>query len=150
MYQKWTRVTTAVLSLAAFLISMPPALAQPAVPGGDSSELIGTLTKELGVTPEQARGGAGSLFSIAKGKMPAADFAQVAKAVPDMDALLKAAPAMGGGGVASLGTMASAASAFQKLGLQPSMVSKFVPVMSNFVGSKGGADAAKLLAGALK
>jgi len=134
-------------ALVATVIAAPALAQTPAA--GDSNELVGSLTKELGVTPEQARGGAGSLFSLAKGKMPAADFDKVAKAVPGMDGLLGAAPAMGGG-IGSLGTMAAAASAFQKLGLQPAMVSKFVPVLTNFVGSKGGADVGKLLAAALK
>jgi hypothetical protein len=30
------------------------------------------------------------------------------------------------------------------------MVGKFVPLLTNFVGARGGADIAKLLAGALK
>jgi len=137
--------------LVALAVSVVGAGAQPAASAGDSNALVGALTKELGVTPDQARGGAGSLFSLAKGKMSPGDFAQVAKAVPDMDGLLKAAPAMGGGGgMASLGTVAAAGSAFQKLGLSPSMVGKFVPALTNFVGASGGADAAKLLAGALK
>ena len=143
------RLVLIAASSAIAILSFNPSAHAQAPTGGDSNELVGTLTKELGVTPDQARGGAGSLFSLAKGKMPAADFTKVASAVPDMDGLLKAAPAMGGG-VGSLGTMAAAAGAFQKLGLQPAMVSKFVPILTNFVGSKGGADVGKLLAAALK
>jgi hypothetical protein len=139
----------ATVVLGAFVTAAQGAVAQPATPAGDASGLIGALTKETGVTPDQARGGAGALFAIAKGRMQPAEFAQVAKAVPDMDGLLKAAPASGGG-TGSLGTMAAAAGAFQKLGLQPSMVGKFVPVLTSFVGSSGGADVAKLLTGALK
>jgi hypothetical protein len=58
-----------------------------------SPELVGALSKELGATPEQAAGAAGSLFGLAKSRLSADDFSQVAKAVPGMDALLKAAPA---------------------------------------------------------
>ena len=59
-----------------------------------------------------------------------------------MDSLLKAAPAMGGavgtagalsqvtGGATGL---ASAASAFSKLGLKPEMVSKAIPILTSFV-----------------
>jgi hypothetical protein len=115
------RLTEAVATAQAVIAS--PAPAQTAAGGAtDSNELVGSLTKDLGVTPEQARGGAGSLFSLAKGKMPAADFAS---AVPGMDGLLEAAPAMGGA-VGSLGTMAAAASA------------------TGFVGAKGGADVGHL------
>src|SRR5262245_62326051 len=71
-------------------------------------DLFGALTKELGVTADQARGGAGSVFSLAKTKLSPGDFSQVSKAVPNMDALLKAAPALGGGGsLGSLGAMAA-------------------------------------------
>ena len=114
-------------------------------------ELIGALTKELGVTADQARGGAGSVFSLAKTKLSPGDFAQVSKAVPNMDALLKAAPALGSaGGLGSLGAMAALAPAFQKLGISPAVAAKFIPVITQFVSSKGGAEVAKLLASALK
>ena len=73
-----------------------------------------------------------------------------------MDGLLKAAPSTGGlsglGGAlpgASAG-LAPAAAAFQKLGLSPDMVGKFVPLLTKFVGAKGGTNVASLLAGALK
>jgi hypothetical protein len=70
-----------------------------------------------------------------------------------MDLLLGAAPAAGGmaalpGGAAS--GLASAASAFTKLGLSPDMVSKAVPVLTSFVSKSGGANVGSMLAGALK
>jgi predicted anti-sigma-YlaC factor YlaD len=46
--------------------------------------------------------------------------------------------------------MASAASAFSKLGLKPDMVAKAVPVLTSFVNKSGGAGVGSLLAGALK
>ena len=60
-------------------------------------ELVGSLAKEIGATPQQAEGAAGALFGVAKQKLPAGDWSKVSAAVPGMDALLKAAPAMGGG-----------------------------------------------------
>ena len=124
-----------------------------------SPDLVGQLAKELGSTPEQAAGGAGALFGVAKSRLKADEFSQVAKAVPGMDSLLKAAPSGGAlpGGAAlsqvtgtSGSSLASAASAFSKLGLQPDMVGKAVPVLTSFVSKSGGADVGKLLAGALK
>jgi hypothetical protein len=120
-----------------------------------SPELVGTLSKALGSTPDQAAGAAGALFGVAKSRLSAADFSQVAKAVPGMDALLGAAPA--GGGVAGLSSipggasgLAAAASAFSKLGLKPEMVSQAVPVLTSFVTKSGGANVGGLLAGVLK
>ena len=123
-----------------------------------SPELVGALSKELGASPEQAAGAAGALFGVAKSRLAPAEFAQVSKAVPGMSSLLKAAPALGGAvgtsGISQLAGsaagLASAASAFSKLGLKPELVAKAVPVLTSFVGKSGGADVAKLLAGVLK
>jgi len=55
-------------------------------------DLVKGLAKELQSTPEQAAAAAGALFGIAKSLLAPDDFAQVAKAVPGMEALLAAAP----------------------------------------------------------
>jgi hypothetical protein len=124
-----------------------------------SPELVGQLSKELGATPEQAAGAAGSLFGIAKSRLKPEDFSQVSSAVPGMDALLKAAPKASGatgtsGALSQLGGSASglaaATSAFTKLGLSPEMVGKAVPILTSFVSKSGGAQVGQLLAGALK
>jgi hypothetical protein len=120
-----------------------------------SPDLVGALSKELGSTPEQAAGAAGSLFGIAKSRLKAEEFGQVSKAVPGMGALLGAAPVLAAAGGKSnpLGQMAglaSAASAFSKLGLKPELVAKAVPILTSFVTKSGGADIGKLLAGVLK
>ena len=124
-----------------------------------SPALVGELSKQMGATPEQSAGAAGALFGVAKSRLKADEFSQIAGAVPGMDALLKAAPAASGGlgGVAGLsqlggsaGGLASAAQAFSKLGLSPEMVSKAIPVLTSFVTKSGGANVGSLLAGALK
>src|SRR3954447_6076413 len=126
-----------------------------------SPELVGALSKEIGSTPEQAAGAAGALFGVAKSRLKPADFSQVASAVPGMTSLLNAAPAVeatGTSGAAgalsqitkSAGGLASATSAFSKLGLKPELVSKAIPVLTTFVTKSGGANIGKLLAGALK
>jgi hypothetical protein len=128
-----------------------------------SPELIGQLSKQLSITPAQATGGAGTLFKLAKNQLSAVDFSKISAVVPGMSGLLKAAPhtstSTGGlPGLSSLssalpggaGGLASAASSFQKLGLSPGMVGKFVPVLTQFVQTKGGSGPASLLSGALK
>ena len=73
-----------------------------------------------------------------------------------MDGFLRAAPKQGGGSALGSalsggpGGLASVAGAFGSLGLSPDMVSKFIPVNTQFVQSKGGASVASLLMGALK
>ena len=127
--------------------------------GSPSPELVGMLTNQLGVTQDQATGGAGALFGLAKSRLKPEEFSQVSDAVPGMDGFLQAAPKQGGG--SALGSLGSALSgesgglssivgAFGSLGLSPDMVSKFIPIITQFVQSKGGASVSSLLMGALK
>jgi len=128
-----------------------------------SPELVGNLTRELSITPEQATGGAGAIFGLAKTRLKPEDFTKVAGVVPGMDGLLKAAPkpkpkkgaaaaldAVGGMLPGKAGALASVASSFQSLGLSPEQMIKFVPIMTQFVNLKGGAGIGSLLAGVLK
>jgi len=127
--------------------------------GIPSPELVGMLTKQLNVTKDQATGGAGALFGLAKSRLKPEEFSQVSDAVPGMDGFLKAAPKQEGGSAlgslgsalsGGLGGLASVAGSFGSLGLSPDMVSKFIPVITQFVQSKGGESTASLLVGALK
>lgn len=123
------------------------------------SELIPLLTSQLGVTEKQAEGGAGSLFKLAKNSLPTEKFAKVSQAVPGMDLLLQAAPALpklkGIGNLpASLGEntkggldMASLPAMFAKLGMEQGMVARFIPVVLSFVQSKGGDTVMEMLKG---
>ena len=128
-----------------------------------SPALVGQLTKQLSITPNQAMGGAGALFGFAKSRLSAADFSKVAAAVPGMRGLLKAAPSnsFSTGGLSGLSGLAgslpgsvngpaSVLASFQRLGLSPVMVGKFVPVLTQFVQARGGTSTASLLGGALK
>jgi uncharacterized protein VcgC/VcgE DUF2780 len=137
-----------------------PAATDTAADKTASPDLVGQLVKELGITPKQAEGTAGTLFGVAKGAMKAEDFGKVAAAVPDMDALLKAAPApdakssaiamLGGAGAGGVGGMAAAASTLSKLGLKPETIAKAAPALVKIVQGKGGAEVGNLLAAALK
>lgn len=130
-----------------------------AVPGG---EVVDQLVKELAITPTQAAGAAGALFGVAKTKLSAEDFGKVAGSVPDMDALLKAAPAADAktsalqalagstGSMSSLGAVAGVAGSLSKLGLKPDTIAKLAPTLVKAVQSKGGAEVGTLLAGALR
>jgi hypothetical protein len=127
--------------------------------GTSSAGLVEQLTKGLSITPTQARGGAGSLFGLAKSRMSTQDFSKVSAAVPGMSGLLKAAPAVSGNSELSglesslpggMGRTAEVAEVFHKLGLSPEMAGKFVPVMTKYVESKGGLSTASLLEKALK
>jgi len=128
------------------------------------SSLVNLLMQKLGVTETQAQGGAGALFSMAKQKLSPQDFSQVAATVPEMDTLLQAAPKtsgslsdmvgqgsslLGGGAKEQLDGATGLASAFSQLGLSPDMVNKYMPVVLDYVQSKGGETVKNLLASAL-
>lgn len=125
-----------------------------------AQELVGLLTRDLGVTEEQAAGGAGAIFGYAKERLSPGDFSKLSSAIPGLDGLLAVAPAlepeggvlgkagaMLGGGEAS--GLARLGSGFSKLGMAPDMASKFVPVILNYVNSSGGAALQKMLQQAL-
>ena len=129
-----------------------------------SPELVGALSKEIGATPDQAAGAAGALFGVAKSRLKPEEFSQIAAVVPGMDALLRAAPALGaatGAGAAgaagalsqvggAAGGLTAAANAFSKLGLSPNLVAKAVPVLTSVVSKLGGPKLGGLLGSVLK
>jgi hypothetical protein len=125
--------------------------------------LTDTLVKKLGISSEQAQGGAGALFQLAKSKLDAGQFAELSKAVPEMDSLLSAAPKQSGalsglaGGASSVlgeannpyGNIAGLASTFKVLNLSPDGVDEFVPIVVDYVRAKSGALTADMLQSAL-
>ena len=125
----------------------------------EQGSLTDTLVKKLGITSEQAQGGAGALFQVAKGKLDAGQFAALSKAVPDMDSLLSAAPkqsealsGLAGSASSALGennnpygNLAGLVSTFKVLNLSPDMVDEFVPVVVDYVRTNGGALTADML-----
>ena len=131
-----------------------------------TSDLVGMLTFQLGVSQQQASGGAGSLLNFAKDQMSAGDFDVVSSELPDVDSLIGAAPDTGssalgalgalssgnsllGGSSGGLGDMAGVASTFSDLGLSPDMVTQFVPVILEYAQTSGSEQAMQLLQGAL-
>ena len=125
--------------------------------------LTDTLVKKLGITNEQAQGGAGALFQLAKGKLDSGQFAELSKSVPEMNSLLNAVPKQSGalsglaGSVSSAlgdssnayGNLASLASTFKTLNLSPDMAGQFVPVVVDYVRTKGGDLTSNMLQSAL-
>lgn len=124
--------------------------------------LVDLLSNQLGVSKDQANGGAGSIFQLAKQNLSVEDFSSIAEVVPDMNQMIGAAPtadknsdALGsissvmGGSSTKLQGMAGLASSFKQLGMSGDMVSKFVPIILDYVQNKGGEQTMNLLKGAL-
>ena len=146
----------------AALLTLPATLfAQDAT--SPSLDLVQPLAKQLNSSNDQAIGAAGSLFGLAKGKMKPADFAKVAAAVPGMNKMLAAAPAIaavapaggnaalaGVAAMASSGGLASLAGSFSKLGLKPDQIGMVASFLTQYVTKSGGPAVGNLLAGAFK
>ncbi len=130
-------------------------------------ELIDQLTKNLGVSETQAKGGAGLLFKQAKEQMSGSDFSKISAAIPGLDKIIGAAPSGGGdmpgglgdlgkmipglgGAAGGLGSLAGLAGGFSKLGLDSGMIGKFLPIILSFVQSKGGEGLKNILGKAFK
>lgn len=173
--------STSLAQLPVTIPAVPVAPAAPAAPAPTASaaveaaaapaltvensanpDLVGSLVSKLGVTPQQAEGGAGALLGLAKGKLKADDFAKVATAVPGTDKLIASAPVADapksggalGAAAGALGTQAAGlaglAPVFGKLGLKGDMVAKFAPVVVDYAQKKGGDTVGKLLGSVLK
>jgi hypothetical protein len=126
-------------------------------------ELISSLVSQLGVTQDQAQGGAGAIFKAAQDRLGHGQFEHLLGGVPGVKDLLVHAPTTrsGGmlGGLASMaakvggGDMAQAMqllNTFNSLGLNKEMAMKFVPVVLQFLESKGGKELVTQLRTALK
>lgn len=126
-------------------------------------ELVELLVKNLGITTQQAEGGAGSIFNAAKQDMGVEDFKKVTTAMPEVEQLMAAAPKIEKGSgtlggissmlskdTGSLGKMAGLYDSFSKLGLNEDMVGQFIPLISDYAKSKGGETVSNLLKTALQ
>ncbi len=121
--------------------------------------LTNVLVSQLGVTQQQALGGAGAIFQAAKAKMAPQAFASLSQSIPAMSQMLAAAPqvsqplseatSMMGSVGSTLNTMTSLASSFQQLNLSPNMVNQFIPVVVDYVKNTSGQMTANLLQSAL-
>ena len=115
--------------------------------------LVSALSSKLGITPEQASGGAGLLLGLAQGKLSAEQNSELTAAIPELDQLLASAPQLQnnqtssllgaassllGGSDNELGQLAQLVPGFESLGLSPDMVQQFVPVVLDVVNQQGG------------
>lgn len=138
------------------------AVAEPATATAPSAAPISTaavlsltqlVTQSLEVSPQQAQGGLGSLFSLAQSTLVDTDFAQLSAAVPEMSSLLKAAPAISEStkGVTSLmGNMGkyakvmqgatTAYAQFKTLGIGTEQIPQYIDITNEFLAGQGGKD----------
>lgn len=118
-----------------------PSAATPALSGALSAAgpLISSLTSSIpGLSQAQAILGAGSLFGLAKAKMPADQFSQVATAVPGTQALVDEATKAGLPAASALTGPSSLTPVLSKAGITPQMVSALTPALGQAIAKTGG------------
>ena len=121
-------------------------------------DLISKLTSELNIDEAQAKGGVGSILKMAQDKLDGGDFSKLAGAFggeSNVSSLLGAAPSgesAGGGamgmlgsavsalGASNLGDMASLAGTLKSLNIDMGTVTKFAPMVMDWVKTEGGDD----------
>ena len=118
---------------------------------GPASALIGGLTKSIpGLSQAQAILGAGSIFGLAKAKMPGDQFSQLATAVPGAQALVDEATKAGLPAAEQLTGLASLTPLLSKAGINSSMISQLVPALGKAVSAGGGQGLADAFLAAVK
>ncbi|MCD6294554.1 MAG: DUF2780 domain-containing protein [Deltaproteobacteria bacterium] len=135
----------------------------PAPVNAGTMDLISTLVDALEITEKQAEGGVGALFNNAKENLSTEDFNKAAEAVPGVDKYMAEVPSADSGGsttglissglsslggsASKIGGMAGMAGTFSKLGMSTETMTKFVPIVTDFMESEAGAGVAGLLKG---
>jgi len=125
-------------------------------------DLIRKLTRDLGVTKAQARGGLVALLRAGEQNLSRRDFEQFVADVPGADRLLKNAPPPSAltsiaGGLGSLfgrkssvGRWAGLAAAFTEIGVDLDTAKKFGPIVIEYVRKHGGENLVEQMRSALK
>jgi hypothetical protein len=125
------------------------------------NDLLKRLTRELGVSKDQARGGLVALLRAGRQNMAPADFEEFVADIPGADQLLRDSPPpsalsslAGGigslfGGRSSPGRWAGLAASFTELGVDIPTARRFGPIVIDYVREHGGEDLVDKIRGAL-
>lgn len=98
-----------------------------------SNPLVGMLTDNLGISADQAAGGAGALLAMAGNGLSSSENSELNSMVPGLESLTGAIP----GGLGSMiSNMDSVKAAFSALGLDPALISQFTPLITQYLTSQ--------------
>lgn len=97
----------------------------------ETTPLSDTVADQASVTSDQAIGGIGSMLALAQNSLDTADNKELATLIPGMSSLEST-------GLSSLlNSQGAVESAFSSLGMDPSMVSTFAPIILQALQSQG-------------
>ena len=148
---------TGLIALVYFLLGLgTPAFAE-------GLELVELLVKNMGITTQQAEGGAGSIFNAAKQNMDVEDFLKVITAMPEVEPLMAAVPknekglgslegisSMLSENIGAVGKMAGLYDSLSNLGLSTDMAGQLISIILDYAKSNGGEVVFNLLKTALQ
>ena len=98
-----------------------------------SNPLVGMLTDNLGISADQAAGGAGALLAMAGNGLSSSENSELNSMIPGLESLTGAIP----GGLGSMiSNMDSVKAAFSALGLDPALISQFTPLITQYLTSQ--------------
>ncbi|GIU29815.1 DUF2780 domain-containing protein [Shewanella schlegeliana] len=163
------KLMTATLLTMTALLSMPTnagildQLSQAAEPTKEqsqqtqSSDLVGTVMSQLGLSQTQAEGGLGSLLSLAQSSLGSSEFSSIADSIPGIDGLLDAVPKLdndsgmsgllskAGGLGESLQGGAMVYDAFEQLGISKELAAPMIDIVKGYLDTNGSAGTSELL-----
>src|SRR5699024_5690313 len=113
--------------------------------GALGGSLPGLLQSQLGLGQDQVAGGLGSMLGLASEKLSANEYDKLAGMIPGADQYLDTAKSLGALSE-PLKNMSDLKNALGSLGMSPGEISRFVPMVTGYLGKSGGADMQSLLA----
>jgi hypothetical protein len=112
------------------------------------NDLISSITKNIGITPTQATAGTATIMQYAKSQISDTDYTSLLKDVPALSNLNTSS--LTDSLLGSVTSLESVQTAFKTLGIDPSLVNQFVPLIIDYAKNIGEGDSKDLLSGALK
>jgi len=125
----------------------PEAASTPAPSVPSPTSFLNSLSSDIGVSPQQANAGLGSVLAYAQEKLPAADYAKVASSIPGASNYVNSAKSMGAVTGNPMGSINGLSSSLAKLGISPDQATKMIPKVTEYVGKAGGPQVASLMKG---
>ncbi|EGQ8008458.1 DUF2780 domain-containing protein [Vibrio parahaemolyticus] len=101
----------------------------------ESSPLTELLTSQLPVSTEQAAGGSSALIALAQSQLSQQNSTELQSLTPGLSNLKGAQSLLG-----NIESLSAVQSAFNALGLDPSMISQFAPVILGYLNEQGASE----------
>ncbi|AGQ89962.1 DUF2780 domain-containing protein [Vibrio parahaemolyticus] len=101
----------------------------------ESSPLTELLTSQLPVSTEQAVGGSSALIALAQSQLSQQNSTELQSLIPGLSNLKDAQSLLG-----NIESLSAVQSAFNALGLDPSMISQFAPVILGYLNEQGASE----------